>query len=68
MLGTAENAAVMIDPMSAITDVLHIAEGIETALAAREHYGLVPIWALGTSGAIGRLPVLPQVPTPCRHR
>lgn len=61
MLGTAEGAAVMLDPMSAVTDILHVAEGIETALAAREHYGLTPIWALGTSGAIGRLPVLPNV-------
>lgn len=61
MFGTAEGAAVMLDPMSAITDTLHVAEGIETGLAAREHYGLTPIWALGTSGAIGRLPVLPNV-------
>ncbi|MCJ2020509.1 toprim domain-containing protein [Methylobacterium sp. E-065] len=61
MLGTAEGAAVMLDPMSAVTETLHVAEGIETALAAREHYGLAPIWALGTSGAIGRLPVLPNV-------
>ena len=61
MLGTAEGAAVMLDPVSAVTGTLHVAEGIETALAAREHYGLTPIWALGTSGGIGRLPVLPDV-------
>lgn len=61
MLGTAEGAAIMLDPFSAVTDTLHVAEGIETALAAREHYGMQPIWALGSSGGIARLPVLPKV-------
>ena len=63
MLGTAMNAAVMLDPLRAISGTLHVAEGIETALAGRQNYGLTPIWALGTSGAIAALPVLPNVQT-----
>lgn len=61
MLGTADGAAVMLDPLSAVTDTLHIAEGIETALAAREHYSMTPIWAVGSSAGIAGLPVLPKV-------
>jgi hypothetical protein len=61
MFGTADGTAIMLDPLSAVTDTLHVAEGIETALAAREHYGMKPIWAMGSSAGIAGLPVLPKV-------
>ena len=39
---------------------LHLAEGIETGLAACQ-LGLRPVWALGSAGAIGAFPVLSGV-------
>jgi putative DNA primase/helicase len=44
------------------TDVLVVAEGIETALAAIAA-GMTPVWAVGSAGAIGTLKVLPTVAT-----
>ena len=38
------------------TGNLVVGEGIETCLAARQ-MGMKPVWALGSVGAIGRLPV-----------
>jgi hypothetical protein len=51
MLGRAKGAAIKIDSGEAVTFGLHIAEGIESALAARR-LGYGPIWALGSAGAI----------------
>jgi putative DNA primase/helicase len=59
MLGVIGGAAVKLDPA---TDVLAIAEGIETAMAARE-LGYGPVWALGSVGAIAKFPVLEGVET-----
>jgi len=52
-----EGCAVKIDPDENVATGLHLCEGIETALAARE-LGLSPVWALGSVGAIAKLPVL----------
>jgi putative DNA primase/helicase len=55
MLGTA--AAIKLDAHATISTELTIGEGVETALAARM-MGLGPVWSLGSSGAVGRFPVL----------
>ena len=57
MLGPVKGAAVKLVP---ITDTLAVAEGIETALAA-SLLGHGPAWALGSAGAVERLPVLPGI-------
>ena len=41
---------------------LHIGEGIESCLAARQ-IGLRPAWALGSCMAVGAFPVLPGIET-----
>ena len=56
-LGPVGGAAVMLDPFDAVTSGLHIGEGVETCLAARQ-LGLRPAWALGSAGAIAAFPVL----------
>ena len=56
-LGPVGGAAVMLDSFDAVTHDLHLAEGVETAIAARM-LGLRPAWALGSKGAIGAFPVL----------
>jgi hypothetical protein len=48
--------------LAAATEVLVVAEGIETALAAIAA-GMTPVWAMGSAGAIGALKVLPTVAT-----
>ena len=55
MLGVTNGAAMMVDRVDS-TGKLVVAEGIETSLAARQ-MGMKPVWALGSVGAIGRLPV-----------
>jgi N6-adenosine-specific RNA methylase IME4 len=65
MLGSWPRArAIKLWPLSG--DVLYIAEGIETALAAatrKKFRGqlIKPVWALGSKGAIARFPVIPGV-------
>lgn len=54
MLGIAKGAAIKLDPIST---KLTIGEGMESVLSARA-MGLGPVWALGSSGAVGRFPVL----------
>jgi putative DNA primase/helicase len=60
MLGIAAGAAIKIDADDAVTSGLHIAEGVETAMAARR-LGLKPTWALGSTSFIAAFPVLPGV-------
>jgi len=55
MLGVAKGAAIKLD--ATISAKLTIGEGVETVLAARM-MGLGPVWALGSSGAVGYFPVL----------
>jgi hypothetical protein len=58
--GRIQGAAIMLDPFDTVLDGLHIGEGGETCLAARQ-YGLRPCWALGSAGAIAKFPVLDGV-------
>jgi hypothetical protein len=57
MLGIARGAAIKLDAAAGIENKLTIGEGVETALASRLA-GLGPVWALGSSGAIGAFPAL----------
>ena len=53
MLGIVHRAAVKLDPAG---DTLHVGEGVETVLAARQ-LGHAPAWALGSVGMIAHFPV-----------
>jgi putative DNA primase/helicase len=75
MLGIAKHAAIKLDAHATISTTLTIGEGVETALSGRMA-GLGPVWALGSSGAVGAFPVIRGVteitileendPTSCR--
>jgi hypothetical protein len=56
-LGPVGGTAVKLDADEEVLDGLHIGEGIETCLAARQ-LGLLPTWALGSKSAIRRFPLL----------
>lgn len=56
-LGPVGGGAIKLDANEEVTQGLHIGEGIETCLAARQ-IGLKPTWALGSAGAIAVFPVL----------
>jgi len=58
--GPARGAAIKIDADETVTSGLHVAEGCETAMTARQ-FGLRPAWAAGSAGAIRSFPVLPGV-------
>jgi putative DNA primase/helicase len=58
MLGVVAGAAVKLAPITDAT--LAIGEGVETCMAAQQ-LGYGPAWALGSAGAIERLPVLPGI-------
>jgi hypothetical protein len=47
----------MLDAAEDVISGLHVGEGIETVLSARQ-LGYRPAWALGSAGAIANLPVL----------
>ncbi len=57
MLGQASGAAVKLDADDEVSGGLHLAEGVETALAGRQ-LGFRPCWALGSAGGIKAFPVL----------
>ena len=57
MLGIVHRAAVKLDPADV---TLHVGEGVETALAARQ-LGHAPAWALGSVGGISRFPLIEGV-------
>jgi hypothetical protein len=59
MLGNSDGAAraIKLSPDEDVTMGLGITEGIETALAVMS-YGWLPMWAVGSAGAIGTFPVL----------
>jgi hypothetical protein len=59
MLGIVYRTAVKLDHAG---ETLAIAEGVETAMAARE-MGITPCWALGGTGPISKFPVLDGVKT-----
>lgn len=60
MLGRARHAAIKLDPDDEVTLGLVIAEGVESALAARM-LGYRPTWAVGSASAIAAFPVLPGI-------
>jgi hypothetical protein len=57
MLGVVHRAAVKLDIPG---NVLHVGEGVETCLAARQ-LGHAPAWALGSVGMIAKFPVIDGV-------
>jgi putative DNA primase/helicase len=57
MLGVVHRSAVKLGVRG---DTLHVGEGIETCLAARQ-LGFTPAWALGSVGMIAKFPVLEDV-------
>jgi Toprim domain len=57
MLGRAKDAAIKLDAHEDIVSGLHIGEGIETCLAARQ-VDFRPTWALGSVSAIACFPLL----------
>ncbi len=59
-IGPALGAAIMLDPSQNVLGELHIGEGTETCMAARQ-LGLRPTWALGCAGAIAAFPLLDGV-------
>lgn len=58
MMGPSAGSAVKLD--GDVSGILTVGEGIETCLAARQ-MGLSPVWAMGTAGAIERLPIMPGI-------
>jgi putative DNA primase/helicase len=59
-LGPTLGAAVMLDPFDFVTTGLHVGEGVETCMAARQ-LNLCPVWALGSSGGVKAFPALDGV-------
>ena len=57
MLVVMHRAAVKLGPLG---DTLHIGEGVETCMAARQ-LGHAPAWALGSVGGISRFPLIEGV-------
>jgi hypothetical protein len=56
-LGPVADAAVMLDSFDAVLESLHVGEGVETCMAARQ-LGMRPCWALGDAGGVAKLPLL----------
>lgn len=56
MLGAVTGAAIKLD--ADVTTGLHLAEGLETALAARSRQHWRPMWCTGAAGFTARFPVL----------
>ena len=55
--GPVGGAAIMLDPLEDVLEGLHIGEGAETVMAARQ-LGLRPGWSLGSKNGIAAFPVL----------
>lgn len=60
MLGPVAGAAMMLTPPTMIGDELGVCEGVETGLAVMARFG-VPVWALGSAGAIERFPLIKRI-------
>jgi len=63
MLGPSGGAVVKLTPDEDVTTRLNIAEGIEDALTVLGNFGISPIWATMTSGAMKAFPVLAGIET-----
>ena len=59
-LGPVSGAAVMLDPFDFVTTGLHVGEGVETCMAARQ-FNLRPVWALGSAAAVAAFPILGDI-------
>lgn len=57
MLGPADGAAIMLAELHAERGALTVGEGLESAMSGLA-MGFAPAWAMGSAGAIGKLPVL----------
>jgi hypothetical protein len=57
MLGRAKGAAIKLDPHEDVALGLHLCEGIETALSARQ-LGYRPTWAMGSAKFVATFPVV----------
>ena len=55
--GVARGAAVKLDADRNVTNRLHVGEGVETCMTARQ-IGLRPTWAVGSAGDVAAFPVL----------
>ena len=55
--GPSGGAAAMLDPFDDVLEGLHLGEGVETCMTARQ-WGLRPAWALGSKGEIAKFPIL----------
>jgi putative DNA primase/helicase len=60
--GVWSGAAVKFDPDDTVSHGLHIGEGAETCMSARQ-LGLKPTWALGSKGQIAKFAVLGGIET-----
>ncbi|HEV7253077.1 MAG TPA: toprim domain-containing protein [Mesorhizobium sp.] len=60
MLGSSRSACVKLSSDEDVSTGLHVAEGIETALACMA-MGFRPMWAMLSAGAISTLPTLPGI-------
>jgi len=56
-LGPVSGCAIKLDADEDVTLGLFIAEGIETAMSARE-FGLTPVWACGAAIGVAKFPVV----------
>lgn len=56
-MGPVGGAAIKLDADEDVLGGIHIGEGIETAMTARQ-LGLRPAWALGSASAVAAFPVL----------
>ena len=56
-LGPVSGAAIMLDPFDFVTTGLHVGEGVETCMTARQ-FNLRPVWALGSAAAVAAFPIL----------
>jgi Toprim domain/CHC2 zinc finger len=59
-LGPVGGCAIKLDDDDEVTQGLHVGEGVETCLAARQ-LGLRPTWALGSAVAVAAFPVLGRI-------
>ena len=57
MLGRAKNTAIKLAADAEVATGLHLAEGVESALAGMA-IGFAPMWAMGSVGGIAGFPVL----------
>ena len=56
-LGPVTGAAIMLDANEEVLNGLHVGEGVETCMAARQ-LDLRPVWALGSAAAVAAFPIL----------